>query len=185
MGTGAHDNYSVNLRTHVAAIEHCLSNHFRTPALVLIYVGIDFVANLSRPEDQSEVRRTDFVNWAERYMQCESQLGVSGLDLYAARCGFLHSYSMNSRLSEQGKAKRIIYAWGNVSTEEPMRLLKSLGLSEVMLKIEDLYLSYVDGLATFSTALDNDRDLAMRVEQRSRKFFMDHAEFPTAPATNQ
>ena len=46
-------------------------------------------------------------------MSCVQRFGVSGLDLYAARCGVLHTYTMDSRLSTEGKAKRILYAWGN------------------------------------------------------------------------
>jgi len=116
-----------NIETHVAAIHLCLKNHFRMPALALIYCGIDVLANLSRPADNSEVMKPDFVNWAERYMKCEELLAVSGLDLYAARCGILHTYTMDSRLSTTGRAKPILYAWGDKNPDEPMKVLRSLG----------------------------------------------------------
>jgi hypothetical protein len=59
-----------------------------------------------------------------------------------------------------------------------METMKALGFSEVMLKIEELYLSYVEGVAAFSASLDDDHALAALVEERSRKFFMDHPDFP-------
>ncbi len=175
------DSFSANLLKHVAAIGLCLSSHHRMPALVLIYSGIDFAANLGRPEHQSHVTRSDFVNWAERFMECQRRLGVSGLDLYAARCAVLHTYTMNSSLNDQGKAKPIFYAWGNANIEEPMRLLSSLGRPEVVIKIEDLFATYTEGLAAFCAALGDDRSLAALVEARSRKFFMDHSDFPISP----
>jgi hypothetical protein len=148
------------------------------PALALIYCGIDIVANLSRPENQPEVTRSDFVKWAEHYMKCESRLGVSGLDLYGARCGILHAYGMDSRLSGAGSARRIMYAWGNRSVEAPKRLLQSLGFSEAVVKIEDLSSVYAEGVANFSAKLAQDVDLADIVQQRARKLFMEQSSFP-------
>lgn len=172
------DAFSSNVLSHVAAIQLCLSNHLRLPALVLIYCGIDFMANLSRPMDQPEQSRNDFIKWAEGYMTCESRLSVSGLDLYAARCGILHTYTMDSRLSAEGKAKRILYAWGDRSPEKPMELLKALGFRERVVRIEDLAAAFFDGIDAFSTTLGKDKNLASVVQRRSRKLFRDQQSFP-------
>jgi hypothetical protein len=167
-----------NIDIHVAAVRLCLQNNFRMPALALIYCGIDVLANLSRPESNSEVMQSDFVNWAERYMQCNNALGVSGLDLYAARCGVLHTYTMDSRLSATGRAKRIIYAWGEKTPDEPMKLLRELGFSEVMIKIETLFAAYLHGVEVFGKTIADDPKLGSLVAKRGRKLFLDQASFP-------
>jgi hypothetical protein len=149
------------------------------PDLALIYCGIDVLANLSRPAQNTEVPQSDFVNWTERYMECQKLLGLSGLDLYAARCGILHTYTMDSRLSAKGRARRIIYAWGNKSPDDPMRLLKLLGRSEAMIRIETLFSVFLQGIEAFGKALDSDPELESLVRDRGRKLFIDMPTFPS------
>jgi hypothetical protein len=167
-----------NLLPHVAAIRLCLENHLRMPALALIYCGIDVLASFSRPPENSEVKPADFINWAERYMKCEKVLGLSGLDLYAARCGILHAYTMDSRLSANGRARRIIYAWGNREPDEPLRLLRTLGFPEIMIKIETLFSAFLDGIRAFEKALEDDPKLDSLVRERGPKIIQDRATFP-------
>jgi hypothetical protein len=167
-----------NLLDHVKAIQLCLSSRLQLPALVLIYCGIDVMGNLSRPEHQMEKTRTDFIRYAERYMSCAQRLGVSGLDLYAARCGVLHKYTMDSRLTAEGKARRIIYAWGDKSPEEANKVLRTLGRREVAVKIEELGESFVTGIEAFMAALKEDAHFTAIVQQRSRKLFKDQQSFP-------
>lgn len=167
-----------NIARHIAAIRLCLEQHLRMPALVLIYCGIDVLANLSRPAASAKVARSDFVDWAERHMNCKDALKVSGLDLYAARCGILHTYTMDSQLGAVGRAKPILYVWGNKTPDEPMQLLQGLNRPEVMIKIETLFSTFIDGIDSFSRTMDSDPKLASLVAQRGRKLFMDQASFP-------
>ena len=101
-----------NIEKHLCAIRLCMANQLTVPAIILIYTGIDFLASLTRPEGQQEVKSDDFIRWAEQYMSCKETLGVRGIDLYAARCGVVHSYRISSRLYRRAKANRIAYAWG-------------------------------------------------------------------------
>ncbi len=167
-----------NIEEHVAGVRLCLDNHLRMPALVLIYCGIDVLAGLCRPESQPEVSSSDFIDWAERYMECQKCLGVSGIDLYAARCGVLHAYTMDSRLSAKGRARRIIYAWGNRKPDDATKVLQALGLREAVISIEGLFAAYLRGIASFGRALDDDSELASLAARRGRKQFKDQANFP-------
>ena len=97
-----------NISRHNKAIDLCLSNHLRMPALILIYSGIDIMAALGRPRDKDEATRSDFIEWCDSFMLNGSELSCTAIDLYAARCGIVHTYTMNSRLSKQGKAKEIV-----------------------------------------------------------------------------
>jgi len=178
MGLPGGNAVASNIETHVAAIRLCLDNHLHMPGLVLIYCGIDVLANLCRPADNPEVMPTDFVNWSERYMECEKHLGVSGLDLYGARCGILHAYTMDSRLSTKGRARRILYAWGDKKPDDAMKVLRALELPEVVIKIEELFTTLLRGIGAFGKTLDDDPELQSLVAQRGRKLFMDRASFP-------
>jgi len=90
-------------------IDILLANKAYRGALVLIYAGIDFLARLSMPPQKTKVTRDHFIAWAERYIQFPCRDQLTGLDLYAARCGVLHTYSADSDLTVAKKARRIGY----------------------------------------------------------------------------
>ena len=81
-----------NVEKHFLAIDLCLENSLLMPALVLIYNGIDTFAALNREAKKDKVTRDDFINWCDRYIFPGNNLECSGQDLYAARCGILHTY---------------------------------------------------------------------------------------------
>ena len=60
-------------------------------AMILVYSGIDAFAWLNRPGNIEDVRRTDFEQWVDTYLLPDSGLNCSSSDLYAARCGLVHS----------------------------------------------------------------------------------------------
>jgi hypothetical protein len=79
--------------------------------VALMFAALDSLAALARPVGQAGTTRADFVNWSEKYLQPSKSLGCTSLDLYAARCGVLHTYSAESDLERAGKARRLIYEW--------------------------------------------------------------------------
>jgi len=86
-------------------IEHnCLSS-----AVALILSGIDAMAYLAMPENQEDVTRRDFVEWAEKYIHFPEHEQLTGLDLYGARCAILHSFGAQSKLSKEGKCRLILW----------------------------------------------------------------------------
>jgi len=85
---------------------HCI------PALMLLYCGIDCVAGLERDEPEDESTREDFLKWVEQYLLTRYEEDVSALELYAARCGWVHSYTSKSRLVKRGEAREINYSFG-------------------------------------------------------------------------
>lgn len=77
---------------------------------MLLYAQIDIAASLNRPVSKSQVTREDFKNWVNQYLLPNSNLDCSADDLYAARCGLLHTYMAESKASRAGKAKQTFYA---------------------------------------------------------------------------
>jgi hypothetical protein len=54
------------------------------------------MAFLGMPKGQESVTKADFVAWSERYIHLPGPEKLTGLDLYGARCGLLHNYSVYS-----------------------------------------------------------------------------------------
>lgn len=90
------------------AISLALGSNLHTPALILAYSLIDIAGWLDSNHKSVRVR---FTSWVDKYVLPEAGLTCSSMDLYGARCGFLHSYSATSDLSASQKASKIFYAW--------------------------------------------------------------------------
>jgi len=122
---------SNTLETHaqhlISSIELCLKNKFTAPSLMLTYATIDIMAWLDRDENHEDVTRSDFIKWVETYLLLNYQLSCTAIDLYAARCSLIHSYTSESRLSREGGATEIFYAWG---TADERNLQEAIDLSD-------------------------------------------------------
>ena len=74
-------------------------------ALVLTYSGMDTMAFLNMAAERSDVMRSDFITWAERYIQLPGA-GITARDLYGARCSVLHG-GAPSRLSRGAECRPV------------------------------------------------------------------------------
>src|ERR1700730_11609505 len=97
---------------------HCFKDGRILSGLVLLYATIDIVASLDRPVSKENADRKDFMSWVDAYVLRGSSLRCTATDLYAARCGMLHTYTPESRLSRERNAKEIYYAWGTGKAED-------------------------------------------------------------------
>lgn len=164
------------------AIELCASSRFRVPTLILLYSVIDIVSWL-HSNDQSV--KTRFTIWVEKYLLPGSKLTCSSLDLYAARCGVVHTSSSESDLSKMGKAKQIFYAWApsHVSELETLIKLKAtlaerLGTIEkediIAVQFEDLLAATRHGIEQFDRDLSQaDEPTKVAVNTKAARFFGD------------
>ena len=92
-----------------APIELCMHNNAERAALILLYASIDSLAKLGLPSDRETSTRNDYAAWCDKYLIFKSNNKVSGLEWYAARCGFLHNYTAESNLSNKGKVRMLSY----------------------------------------------------------------------------
>lgn len=102
-----------NLDNHFRAIDLCMDQGLRMPALILIYSAIDFLAWLARPKVKDDVDRKQFIAWADRYIVAAGFSQCSATDLYSARCAHLHGNNFESSMTRKGEALAVLYAWGN------------------------------------------------------------------------
>lgn len=113
-----------NFNIQFSAIDICYKEKFFNPVLILIYTTIDTFSYLDRIDDSEKVVDR-FTRWVDNFLLPNSELKCSSIDLYAARCGMVHSSTAESDLSKKGKAKQIYYLHGIKDTlSEHIKILK-------------------------------------------------------------
>ena len=158
----------------VEAIEVLSQSQLRLPAMLVLYAGIDIMASLDRPKSSLEVKPSDFVKWTKRYLLPGTQLACSGEDLYAARCGLVHTYMAESRRSRKGQARQIWYAWGGSSPEELQSWIDRADVPQaVAVHVDDVSAAFRLGVERFKQSLLDDSERASLVYDRARMFFGD------------
>jgi hypothetical protein len=85
----------------------------------LIYSAIDSFGLLGAPPGVNYATRSTFIDWVDKYVlphvvAIEGQ-ALTAVDLYAARCGVLHSSTPVSEMGDKGKAREIWYRFGGLT----------------------------------------------------------------------
>lgn len=92
------------------AVDLCLEQDLKTPALILLYSGMDIAGSMATYGQKKSVRES-FTGWVEKYISPAKTLGCTSLELFGARCGVVHTVTPESTLYEKGKVRKVIYAW--------------------------------------------------------------------------
>jgi hypothetical protein len=136
-------------------------------ALVVMYSAIDTLAWSMRAE--GDVTRQDFISWVEAYFDLKT-LGCEAADLYAARCGLVHSASAESNLSRKGDATPVYYATDPASAAHLHDWVDELGTNAKVVGVTALLASLITASEKFSDALDADPSLNDLVSRRVRSW---------------
>lgn len=135
-------------------------------AAILTYCGIDAMAFLTMPKGQANTTRTDFIKWVDDYLVFHDGLKLAGLELYAARCALVHTYSTEAELHRNGKVLRQIAYTDEMlpeiaeSDEEP---------NLVLVSIRGLVDAFHDGVAETIKTWMADREKRELAEVRLRE----------------
>jgi hypothetical protein len=95
----------------------------------------------------------------------------TALELYAARCGILHTFTADSDLSRKQGVCRIIYAWGNARNEDLSKVVKALGGAEVAIHVRELIDSFAAGLLLYLEGVVQNPDRLRRIEKSTDLWF--------------
>lgn len=151
-------------------IRACIENKILLPGLILLYSGIDIMAWLNMPKSRTEAKTVDFINWVNKYIPL-NDINCSAIDLYAARCALLHSYTADSKLSNKGVAKKFFYAWGSSNETNLQKVIDYYGEPIISVHVNKLLLGFITGVERFKQDIANDQKLAERISMRSQKIF--------------
>ena len=130
-------------------VEYCFQVRRILPALILLYTLIDSISWLATSSPNASVRRR-FTRWVDDWMLKSGALPCTSLELYAARCGVLHSLTSDSDLTALKKARRILYSFRDDSASPLQEVADHIRPREfVAIRIEDFYDAFRIGLANF------------------------------------
>jgi hypothetical protein len=149
-------------RGMLMGIRVCMEAKCLVSTVSLIYTTVDALAALTRPVDRPRSTRADFKNWVKRYLLPHVTAKLSEHDVYAARCGVLHTYSMHSDLSRSGSARAVIYRWRQGHRPDDP-ILADLSRTAIVIELENLYESLEIGTQIFHRDLVSDTNLNARV----------------------
>jgi hypothetical protein len=160
-----------NLMSLMSGIDTCLERNLKGSALTLIYSTIDTAGWLDT--DQTFTTRHGFINWTEKYLLTAKPLACTAIDLYAARCGLLHTFTPDSQLSASGQARRLCYAWGTAKVEDVQRLIDVTNGNQIYaaVHVDELHEALKLGLLAFVDDIENDQPRNARVMAKAKKFF--------------
>lgn len=132
-------------------------------AVILTLSAIDAMAYLGLPSGKKEVHRNDYIEWVDRYMKTDPKQSYQykGIDLYGARCGIVHRYGVESRLSDNDKCKIFSYHNGSEHYYKP-QIDKKL----VLISIPRFTNDFFKAVQEFLRAARHDNDLKARIDSR-------------------
>ena len=155
------------------SIEELLLKHRTLPALILLYSALDSFAWLSNIHNDKS-NRARFTSWVDDWIIKNSLLPCSSLELYAARNAILHHQTAESKLTDEGNARRIIYG---INDSDVIRLNKIIsfrndGNSYVAVNIWELTQSFKEGINSCYSYIEDNHALKEKVVQKSKKLLV-------------
>jgi hypothetical protein len=153
------ETFNTLVRELVDALKQAFAKDIPTfSGLVLLYASMDIISSLSRPIDQ-DTTRSVFKNWVNTYMLRDAGLGCNADDIYAARCGILHTLSLSSLASREGKAKQISYLNKGDGVKRLQEWCDAKGRDVVVVSIYTYTHAFYQGIYRFTEAITADATL--------------------------
>lgn len=104
------------VKNTVTAIGLLFKSELYGQTKILMYSAIDTMGLLDAPAGQEKATGETFKAWVRKYILADTKLPFSDVDLWAARCAVLHTFTTASDLSNGGKAKEIIFFVGQADS---------------------------------------------------------------------
>jgi hypothetical protein len=166
-------------------IDVLIEKKYYRASLILIFSGIDAVANIGRPKDAAENTPEDFKAWVKRYLTLKgAPVEPTPDDWWSARNGYLHTQSAFSRDTERQRAKYIIFAYGKApiwhNPSVPDMLVVGIeAMRDAFYKgIDDFLIQQYAGGNTDHHAMIEERIRKMSINMSMEELHRKHGELP-------
>ena len=147
-------------RGMLRGIEVALDAQCLVSAVALMFSTVDALSALTRPVGKDDTDKSVFIEWTIRYLRPDEAVGCSATDFYAARCGVLHTYSADSRLEREAKARRLIYEWElGPSADEATPVPDGA----IVIQVEALHRALREAVLRFLIAAETELDTKQKV----------------------
>lgn len=172
-------NYAQVIKgTHI-----CLDQKLLMPSLILIYTLIDTLAWACSDNKCSAVR-CRFETWVTTWLG--SRLTCSAAELYAARCGILHTLTSKSNLVAEGGVREVFYAWGTAKSEDLQATIDYLGNDKaVAIHVSALFQMVCDAMADILEKAESDASLATCLNEAAALHLVNEGIEPVAQYLKQ
>lgn len=136
--------------------------------IIMLYIAIDTMAFLSMPLGKTKNGNKEFIGWVNKYLKTDEKQSYqyNGKDMWAARCGKLHSYSAFSDYGVKEKCKLYGYHDGS---EHLFNAEESESL--VLISVRRLVNDFIDGLHTFFKEALKDKELKQKIDSRIKNIY--------------
>jgi hypothetical protein len=139
--------------------------------LTVVYSGIDAFGLLDAPPTVLDADRTTFKQWCEKYilprLQTVEGITITAVDLYAARCGVLHTSTPLSSLERKGNACQLFYEFKD---KTGINMILNTQQKPVRIDIEKLTMAFKEGGTAFLTDLKSDANRFKAADDRAQHF---------------
>lgn len=161
----------------IESIEECACKGRILPCLALLYTGIDVVSSF---DTGGEATKSGFVKWVETYFLKAVPLPCTALDIYGARCAVLHTFTPDSRISRNGEARKLAYAWGKADVKDLVKAQEKtaeiFGMDDtrnnfVSVHLSDLILAFRKALVNYLDEVEMDSERQNQVERAMGRLY--------------
>lgn len=171
-GDDPHKNRMVSwFQMQLRAIGTCLSADLPEAALALIYSGIDTLGLLAAPPTVQDANGDTFKQWCVKYILPRVQPveggPINAIDLWAARCGVLHTSTPLSALERAGKAHQI---WYHLDGRAGVNLMMASSMPPLVIDIQNLAMAFKEGGLASITDINQDATALQAANARSQHF---------------
>lgn len=148
-------------RGMLSGIQAVLDAQCLVSGVSLIFSTMDAISALTRPDPSSDTNKLIFEAWVNKYLLESSSLRCSATDLYAARCGILHTYGYESRLGRQQQSRPIVYEWLSGPSAD---LGAKLPPNAIIVKVDSLFVALKSAIQKYLYDLERDPTLESLLE---------------------
>jgi len=161
----------------VQAVAGAFRPSAKLPAFILLYASIDILASLTRPDGQDDTDGGVFKNWVDTYLLPDSGLSCTASDIWGARCGILHTYTVQSRNSREGKARELHYVNDASCARFAQNQIDPNAESKVFVNLSDLLNAFFKAATCFTAAVIQNEQLRQLAFRHASKLIV-HQQHP-------
>lgn len=155
-----------NVTSIIEAIEDCYAKRRHVACLILLYSGIDSIAALEAGSATPETFKT----WVASYLLKAGTFACTPTDLYAARCGILHTFSADSNLSKAGRARIVAYAFEKADIADIEKAYKPQNC--VAVHLGELVDAFRVALGNYMEQVLNEPNRLQKVEESCKNWML-------------
>jgi hypothetical protein len=154
------------------AIDEAFKRQAPLPAFILFYSSIDIFSSLTRPVGSDDTSGIIFQDWVKKYMLPGSSLTCNEEDIWGARCGLLHTYTVQARLSRQGKVRELHYIGDRGLAEFAQQKIDPNFQDKVFVYLPDLISAFLTAIERFAQDVQSNSSLRATVFAHSAKLII-------------